>query len=101
MDEIIIKSSLGAVGVLSMFLIARLWVRQDSVEKQGNEMRLNYLDRFAEIIKLITASNELNAAQHAEIKNLLLEKFSAIDKINAIHELRIEQIEKPKRRKAG
>jgi hypothetical protein len=101
MEDIIIKSSLGAVGVLFMFLLTRLWIRQDKVERQASEMKSNYIDRFAEIIKLITASNEMNAAQHAELRTLILEKFSATDKTIALHEFRIESIEKPKRRRAS
>ena len=97
MEDIIIKSSLGAVGVLSMFLIGRLWVRLDSVEKENKEIVGNYKDRFETVLARIAAMELKMITMLGAIETKLAVDAEKHETINA----RIEALEKPKRRKAS
>lgn len=46
--------------------------RLEKVELEINEVKFNYLDRFTEQTKLITANKEVSEKNHSEIKQILV-----------------------------
>jgi uncharacterized protein involved in exopolysaccharide biosynthesis len=97
----VFKVGITIIGVLIMFIVKGLFSRVSAVEKENRDIKENYIDRFAAVIKLINEANELGANRHAELKELIVSGKTQC----AIHSLKIETLEQavPKRtkRKAG